>query len=503
MENITANGLTSWWASGLRIEHDRFTFQIITHMKFGRRSKVAMAFVLCTATAFASRAAAQSEAPVDEPWLKERLERFQDLKFGFMMHFGAYSQWGCIESWPLVEEDKWARPDDLPAWVERGKDLKQFQKDYWALPKTFNPIHFDARVWAQTAKAAGMKYVVFTSKHHDGFCMFDTRLTDYRITAPDVPFHANARSNVVREVFQAFRHEKFAIGAYFSKADWHCPDYWGPGLSARTRNPNYDTHAQSEKWQRFVDFTYGQIEELMTGYGHIDVLWLDAGQVRPPDQDIQMDRLAAMARRHQPGLIIVDRTVGGRYENYRTPEQQVPDKPLPYVWESCLTMGDSWSFKPNDKYKSARKLIGLLVDIVSKGGNLLLNVGPQPDGRLPEEAVSRMNEIGAWLKINGEAIYGTRPIAPYKEGSLAYTRKGKTVYAIYQITDAEEGLPERIDLTSLRPAGGAKVRLLGFKKSLNWHTEDSGKTVVEIPASARATPPSQHAFVLKFESAGL
>src|SRR5579864_3142339 len=120
MENATANGLTSWWASELRIEHDRFTFQIIAHMNFGRQSRVAMAFVLCTATAFASRAAAQSEALADEPWLKERLERFQDLKFGFMMHFGAYSKWGCIESWPLVEEDKWARPDDLPAWVERA-----------------------------------------------------------------------------------------------------------------------------------------------------------------------------------------------------------------------------------------------------------------------------------------------------------------------------------------------------------------------------------------------
>jgi len=170
----------------------------------------------------------------DEPWLGKRLEHFQDLKFGFMMHFGAYSQWGCIESWPLVEEDKWARPDDLPPWVQRGRDIKRFQKDYFDLPKTFNPIHFDPRAWAQAAKGAGMKYVVFTSKHHDGFCMFDTRLTDYRVTATDVPFHSNARSNVVREVFQAFRRENLLIGAYFSKADWHCPDYWDPNRPART-----------------------------------------------------------------------------------------------------------------------------------------------------------------------------------------------------------------------------------------------------------------------------
>ena len=134
-----------------------------------------------------------------------------------------------------------------------------------------------------------MKYVVFTTKHHDGFCMFDTHLTDYRITAPDVPFHTNARSNVVLEVFNAFRREHFLIGAYFSKADWHCPDYWDPAHPAHTRNPNYDTRAQPEKWDRFVRFTHGQIEELMTGYGPIDILWLDAGQVRPPDQDIRMD----------------------------------------------------------------------------------------------------------------------------------------------------------------------------------------------------------------------
>lgn len=460
------------------------------------RSYAALVVGLCLTCAKAIAAAEQPEAP--EPWLKQRLEWFQDLKFGFMMHWGAYSQWGCIESWPLVEEDKWARPDNLPAWIERGKDIERFKRDYWALPHTFNPQKFDPRKWASAAKDAGMKYVVFTTKHHDGFSMFDTRLTDYRITAPDVPFHTNARSNVVREVFNAFRKQGFGIGAYFSKADWHCPDYWSPDAPARTRNPNYDTLAKPEKWARFVEFTHGQVRELMRGYGHIDVLWLDAGQVRPPTQDIQMDKLATMARSLQPGLIIVDRTLGGRYENYRTPEQEIPEKPLPYVWETCMTMGDQWSFKPDDNYKSTHRLICLLVDVVGKGGNFLLNVGPQPDGELPPVALQRMKELGEWLQVNGEAVYGTRPVAPYKEGQVVFTQKKGKIYAIYLAKKENDPFPDQIGLSSHKPKPGSKVTLLGLRKALEWQTGPDGTTRVQIPPAVRDRPPCRHALALVF-----
>ncbi len=463
-----------------------------------RRLAILVAFAIAAWLAPDAAPTVHAGAPREEAWLAERLEWFQDLKFGFMMHWGAYSQWGCIESWPLVEEDRWARPDDLKAWTDRGKDIDRFRRDYWALPRTFNPTRFDPARWARVAKDAGMKYVVFTTKHHDGFCMFDTRQTDFRVTGPDVPFHTDPRAERGTRVFDAFRQEQFGIGVYFSKADWHHPDYWDPSAPARTRNPNYDTRAHPEKWARFVEYTHRQIEELTTGYGPIDILWLDAGQVRPPSQDLQMDRLVAMARRHQPRLIVVDRTVGGRYENYQTPEQQVPDKPLPYVWESCLTMGDQWSFKPGDRYKSTHQLIQLLVDIVGKGGNLLLNVGPQPDGELPPEAVRRLEEIGAWMKINGEAIHGTRPIAPYKDGQTVFTKKRRNVYAIVLLKEEGDPVPATVVLRALRPAPGSQVHMLGWDAPLAWTDEPGGPATVSIPADSRRSAAYHHGLVLRF-----
>lgn len=212
-----------------------------------------------------------------------------------------------------------------------------------------------------------------------------------------------------------------------------------------------------------------------------------------------MDQLAAMARQHQPRLIVVDRTVGGRYENYRTPEQEVPDKPLSYVWETCMTMGDQWSFKPHDNYKSTHRLVCLLVDIVGKGGNFLLNVGPQPDGELPAVAQQRMREIGAWLRVNGEAIYGTRPVAPYKDGQVVFTRKGRNIYAIYLTKNEGEGLPEQVVFSSLAPKPGCAVHLLGARQALRWSTDARGQTTITIPAELRNKPPCRDAFAVRFE----
>lgn len=431
--------------------------------------------------------------------LASRLEWFQDLKFGFFMHWGAYCQWGCIESWPLVEEDTWARPDGLQCWEERGRDLERFRREYWDLNQTFNPVKFDPAPWAAAAKRAGMKYVVFTTKHHDGFSMFDTKQTNYRITAPECPFHKTG-IDITKAVFDAFREEGFGIGVYFSKSDWHHPDYWDPTRPAPDRNPNYNTHEEPEKWAGFVEFVHGQIEELMAGYGPVDILWLDGGQVRPPNQDIQMDRLAEMARSHQPDLIIADRTVGGPHENYLTPEQEVPEQPLGRAWESCLTMGDGWSYRPDDRYKSAPKLIHLLVDVVAKGGNLLLNVGPSPEGELAPVALDRLREIGGWMSVNAEAIHGTRAVEPYRTGDFAFTRKGDSIYAIYLPEDGDLVLPATLAVPALHPAEGSGVQILGVAEPLAWEAVEDGISI-DIPERVRQALPCQHAVVFRMEKA--
>jgi alpha-L-fucosidase len=428
-------------------------------------------------------------------WLKERLEWFQDLKFGLILHWGIYTLWdGCIESWPLVEEDTWARPDHLKPWIERGKNLEWFRKDYWALNEQFNPAEFDPTLWAEAADEAGMKYVAFTTKHHDGFCMFDTKGTDYRVTHPSCPFHVNPRANVAKHVFQAFRDRGFGITCYFSKSDWRSPYYWHPDAPAHDRNPNYNTQAHPERWEKFVQFAHGQIMELMTEYGRIDVLWLDGGQVRPPDQDIRMAEIAAKARRLQPGLIIADRTVGGEYENIITPEHAVPEVPPQHPWETCFLMGTSWPYKRNDRYKSTRTLLHTIIEIIGKGGNALLGFGPTPQGTFAPEILEQLREIGKWMRVNSEAIYGARALFELREKNVYYMKKGKSVYAIILLTeDAGDSPPAEIRLANVRPAPGSEVNLLGHHKPLEWQVRD-GHTNIAFP---KGTLPCEHAWVIK------
>lgn len=451
----------------------------------------------------------QKYYPETDSLVLMKLSKWHDYKFGLLMHWGTYSQWGVVESWSICSEDE--------GWcVRRDSNYINYKKNYENLMKTFNPVKFDPEKWAEAAKDAGMRYIVFTTKHHDGFCMFDTKTTDYKITSSDCLFHADPRANVAKEIFDAFRRDGFMIGAYFSKPDWHSPYYWWPNFATPDRNPNYSIKRYPERWQKFVDYTQTQINELMTDYGRIDILWLDGGWVRkkteqeiiqeklsadypvfPQSQDIDMPLIVKNAREKQPGLIVVDRAVPGPYQDYLTPENTVPDKPLPYPWETCMPMGTSWSYVPHDRYKSARELIGLLVDIVSKGGNFLLNVGPGPEGEWSQDAYDRLRDIGAWMKINSEAIYDTHPVAPYREGNVRLTQLDNgTTYAIYLAGKDEKNPPQRIWMSGICPTKDAMLTMLGSSKELNWRKVGDGFEA-DVPKEFHEHPPCQSAWVLK------
>jgi hypothetical protein len=209
-------------------------------------------------------------------------------------------------------------------------------------------------------------------------------------------------------------------------------------------------------------------------------------------------RFAKMIRSYQPQTMMVARWDGTIYENYKTPEQEIPENTQPYPWETCMTMAGQWSYNANDIYKPTRQLIQMLAQVVSRGGNYLLNVGPGPDGELHPTAYERLKEIGAWMKINSEAIYGTQPVAPYKEAKKAFTQKGGNIYAIYLADENETKPPSEIKIESFRPAKGSKVHLLGYDKPLSWKPAGDG-FVVSIPRALQQRPPCEYAWVVRFQ----
>ena len=443
--------------------------------------KKAIISLLFTGCFFIVKAQDPYQYPTDT-LVQKKLETWVDLKFGLLMHWGTYSQWGIVESWSLCNEDE--------DWCKRrgpfAHDYHLYKSEYEKLQSTFNPQLFAPAKWAQAAADAGMKYVVFTTKHHDGFCMFDTKLTDYKITSKQCP----AGFDATQQIVSAFREKDFFVGLYFSKPDWHCPDYWWPYFATPDRNVNYNPAKYPEKWASYKKFTYGQINELTTQYGPIDLLWLDGGWVRPKqeknpswvnspfNQDIDMKSLAQLARKNQPGILIVDRSVGGEFENYWTPEQHIPpvNEQLPYPWETCMTMANSWSYVPNDAYKSPREILKNLCTIVSRGGNYLLNIAPDPQGEWDQKAYENLTEIGRWMNTNGSAIYGSRRNPFITESKhYYYTFKDGINYCIYFKEEGKD-FPELFPIEFPRKPE-SEVKVLGadnasvqyeWKDGMNW-----------------------------------
>jgi alpha-L-fucosidase len=336
--------------------------------------------------------ARSTAAAAGAPPAAERLEWWRDARFGLFVHWGPVSLKGT--------EIGWSRGGERRGYRSSGTEIPA--EVYDNLYKQFNPTQFNADAWVATAKAAGMKYLVFTSRHHDGFSEFDTQADDYKITAPESPF----RRDVVKELAAACHRAGLRFGLYYSQPNWHHPD------------------AFTDRHTNYLAYLKIQVRELLTNYGPVDILWFDG--LGKSANEYDGEALNIIARKLQPRILINNRD--GLAEDFDTPEQEIGKFQYDRPWESCITICDQWAWKPNDRMKTLKECLETLIRCAGGDGNLLFNVGPMPDGRIEPRQVQRLEEMGAWLGKHGESIYGTRggPWKPTK--SIASTRKGNIVY---------------------------------------------------------------------------
>ena len=316
-----------------------------------------------------------------------RMQWWHEARFGMFIHFGVYATIGRHE-WEMENEA-------VPI------------AEYTAHAKAFKPARGSARAWAKLAKAAGMKYMVLTTKHHEGFCNFDTKLTDYNAVKQGPGY------DIVREYVDAAREEGLHVGFYYSLMDWHHPD----GATCAT-----DEAAR----KRFVEYTHGLIRELMTNYGKIEVLWYDVPW--PLDaKGWESVRMNEMVYKLQPDIIINNRNkLDG---DFSTPEQKIVAETGGRAWESCMTLNDSWGYqRADDAWKNSRTVIRNLISCSRDGGNYLLNIGPKPDGSIPPESVKILTEVGKWMATSGPTIYGSDICLPRRSSYASFTRKGNTLF---------------------------------------------------------------------------
>ena len=349
-------------------------------------------------------------------------EQFMDWGVGLFIHWGLDSELGTVISHSMVG----ASEDYLERFVDE-------------LPEYFDPRDFDPEAWAKLARLAGFKYMVLTTKHHSGFCLWPTETTEFSIAR--TPY----RRDIVRSFVDACRKHGLKVGFYFSPEDFLFMHRQGHDITRNGEHANISTNPG------LFAHDAAQIRELFTNYGPIDMAFLDA---------FDNALIAQLIHELQPACLV---TRG----EMKTPEQKIPDEPLPGPWEACFTLGTQWQFKPtNEVYKTGGELIRMLIEVRAKGGNLLINMGPEPSGRIPFEQERIFRELALWMFVNGECIHGIRPCPRIREGDLWFTRGGKDEGTVYVIipqgeTPWKRGERREYTLRSLRTDGETRISVLG------------------------------------------
>jgi len=399
-----------------------------------------------------------------------KIDWFEKARFGMFIHWGHISQVGGELSWLLVGGEN-TLPD--------GKEISV--KDYHAGARTFNPYPRSPKAWLELARKAGMRYAVLTTKHHDGFALYPTRESDYSIE------HTLFKGDVVREFVDAAREQHIRVGFYFSLPDWHHPDY--PAFTDEDRPYSFGEFRRPapEQWNRYIKFMFAQIRELLTQYGTIDLIWFDGGWERFPDE-WHARELHDLVRSLQPDIRINDRLPG--FGDFETPEQFVPPQPPERLWETCLTMNETWGYNPADhNYKSARDIVHALCETAGRGGNLLLNVSPMGNGGLPPEQIDRLEEIAGWMDAHGESILDTEPgLEPWQFYGPS-TKKGNRIYAHLLLRPYET-----VTLRGVYIKRVLSVKDVGNKTALEYTTRCSmidkffnadplGELIIQVPES--------------------
>ena len=451
-------------------------------MKTIRKSVVAIIAFLALANTGHSQNSSNKKIVSDD----ERMEWWRDAKFGMFIHWGAYSIIGGERGEQIAGGGaEWAM-DKLDYTIA----------EYEKFPRMFNPQLFNADDWVKMAKEAGMKYIVITTKHHDGFCLWDSEITDY-----DIMDTAPFKRDIIKELAEASRKQGIKFGVYHSIVDWHHPQAQGNLFPNYNAGQKDQTVVNPEFPQYYKNYLKPQVKELLTKYGDIDVVWFDGDWIA--DYTTEMGKeMYSFIRELQPNTIINNRVDKGRKGmegmdmegnfagDFGTPEQEIPATGIDENWESCMTMNRTWGYKPDDtKWKSSEDLIQKLVDIVSKGGNFLLNIGPDGYGRFPAQSIRRLKAMGEWTDANAEAIYGATA-SPYDMPEWGrYTKKDGVVYA-HVFNWPEDG-----KLVVHKDIKLKKASLLGSSNIEIGSIKTANGTVLQLPKEA----PDKSVSVIKLE----